>query len=269
VNSTSKVAWKLLLSGTFDRRVNTQNGADSNAGERFAFGRYAIPYLPENLNRGSSFETEDFNAIRTLSEPELDALATAIVEEVKLRGPFLSLADFVNRRLIPDSSDEGQDWLGLAGTLQAAIDKLTHNPSLISPALAGFTGMNRVYYGDLPEESVRTVASINQARHEHVAGGIPTGYNATRYRGGPRYLMQRDLLSVLAPLLNVRGDTFTVRAYGESGQGLNANPASAKCEIVVQRIAATTDDDDLIQPPGPFGRQFEIVAFRWIEGGSH
>jgi hypothetical protein len=269
VNSTSREAWKLLLSGTFDRQVNTQNGGFSNADERFPFARNAIPYLPENLSRGTRFESEDFNAIRTLSEEELDALAGAIVEEVKLRGPFLSLADFVNRRLIADSNDEAADWLGLAGTLQAAIDKLSHNPAIVSPALAGFAGMNRAYYQDVPADSVRAVASIDEARREHVAGGIPTGYNATRYRGGPRYLMQRDLLSALAPLLNVRGDTFTVRAYGESSHGLNGNPASAKCEIVIQRIAAPAEADNLIEPSGPFGRQFQIVAFRWIEGGSH
>jgi hypothetical protein len=45
------------------------------------------------------------------------------VREVKTRGPFLSLADFVNRRLLADPSDPS----GRQGALQAAIEAAGFN----------------------------------------------------------------------------------------------------------------------------------------------
>ena len=51
-----------------------------------------------------------------LTRDELEALASGIVREVKRRGPFLSLAEFVNRRLGQESD------LTLKGAVQAAID---------------------------------------------------------------------------------------------------------------------------------------------------
>jgi hypothetical protein len=57
------------------------------------------------------------SAAITLSDTEIDELAAAIVRQVKLRGPFLSLSEFVNRRL--DPSDTA---LSAKGALQAALD---------------------------------------------------------------------------------------------------------------------------------------------------
>ncbi|MEL0099113.1 MAG: hypothetical protein VW907_06130, partial [Opitutae bacterium] len=41
----------------------------------------------------------EWNNLRVLSDAEMEDLAIALVKQVKLRGPFLSYADFVNRRL--------------------------------------------------------------------------------------------------------------------------------------------------------------------------
>ena len=43
--------------------------------------------------------TNEWNQMRLLSDAEIRALATSIVKQVKLRGPFLSMSDFINRRL--------------------------------------------------------------------------------------------------------------------------------------------------------------------------
>ena len=50
-----------------------------------------------------------------LTDAEIDKLADNIVIEVRRRGPFMSIADFVNRRLTNQAT-------GLKGPLQAAID---------------------------------------------------------------------------------------------------------------------------------------------------
>lgn len=85
--------------------------------------------------------------------------------------------------------------------------------------------------------------------------------------GVPGYLTQADILSGLAPLMTVRGDTFTIRAYGESSEQLSSDiEARAWCEVVVQRIAQPVDaGDSRIQPTGPFGRSYQVISIRWLD----
>lgn len=69
------------------------------------------------------------------------------------------------------------------------------------------------------------------------------------------------IVNRLAPVLGVRGDTFLVRAYGETlNPGLDATDsgavtASAFCEAIVQR---TTEQ------AGAFGYRYAVVYFRWL-----
>ena len=108
---------------------------------------------------------------------------------MRLRGPFLSIADFINRR--PGSDKD----LALSGPLQSALD----------------------------DKDV----SINEAfrqgeRALSVAVATAQGFPFPEAEAGakavcaPGYVKQGDLLTTLGPLVNVRGDTFVIRGYGEA-----------------------------------------------------
>lgn len=87
-------------------------------------------------------------------------------------------------------------------------------------------------------------------------------------------ITQGDLMQGLAAVATVRGDTFKVRAYGESlSPDGKTVQASAWCEAVVQRIPeyVSTEDEPQIaakdlksEANKNFGRRFVVVAFRWL-----
>jgi hypothetical protein len=298
VNSTSVAAWKLLLSGTYNRTVKPSlnpTGPDSNAANRTVFPRTPKPLFTEDTTTTGYLYAGAFgtaksldNSSATASLREVDLLAKAIVEEVKRRGPFLSLADFVNRRLIPDQTNEEGDWLGLGGTLQVAIDKVTQN-NLKTDGSVNQPIINAKYHiaGPAPFKSsegtdwlmsAKTGQTSQSDMSEHMNGGTPSNRFAVPYRSGPGYLMQADVLQAIAPLLTVRGDTFVVRTYGDvtnPASGSTTPVARAWCEAVVQRIPETVDSADNIIQPGssvgpaydakyPFGRRMKVVMFRWL-----
>jgi hypothetical protein len=73
--------------------------------------------------------------------------------------------------------------------------------------------------------------------------------------------------------MTVHSDTFTIRAYGEvRNPSTNLVVAKAYCEAVVQRLpdpmpaitGTGTPLAELILPTSPFGRQFSITSFRWL-----
>ncbi len=92
------------------------------------------------------------------------------------------------------------------------------------------------------------------------------------------YLTQQDILTAIAPYLTVRSDTFVIRAYGDA-----VNPfddaevvARAYCEAIVQRVHekhSTEAPASLADPmsatdntAGSLGRDYRIIAFRWLTG---
>ena len=102
------------------------------------------------------------------------------------------------------------------------------------------------------------------------ASGINDGVTP----GVPGYLTQHDLLEPLGSSLAARGDTFTIHAYGETvNSGGGGVSATARCEAVVHRLPDYVDPantpleagDELTEGNRRFGRQYRVVAFRWIE----
>ena len=110
----------------------------------------------------------------------------------------------------------------------------------------------------------------------------PKAATGSRYAGIPGYVMQSDLLQGLGSSLAVRGDTFLIRAYGESLNADGSVAAEAWCEAVVQRLPEFVDPADTadkqmrsagnlpnvvpqLQPLNElYGRKFRITSFRWL-----
>ena len=249
VNSTSKNAWKALLStmGASQLPVVSESGGkwsklswnDPN-GIRFNRFGHVLSEKPYEAG-GSGAEPEFWRGWRNLSEKELDDLATEIVKEVRERGPFRSLAEFVNRN--PGGNTDQQ----LKGGLQAALDR-TVNAKL--PTDVGFPTSNPT--GD---HFSKAVTNENQAV------------------GNASYLTQGDVLQALAPVLQVRSDYFRIRTCGEALDAAGNVTARARCEAFVQRTPEFVDPADPVHYTADelktksnqlFGRKFQIVSFRWL-----
>jgi hypothetical protein len=227
INSTDVEAWVALLSGLRGEAFVVEGGAPPPA------DRTAMP-----RSRNPSGKSDDnWNGFRTLGDAELRTLAENLVEEIRKRGPFLSLAEFVNRRV--ESSE-----LGFNGAIKAAVDAVNLNAQAKQ---SPFTTEN------YPVESQNNIIR-------------DTGV------GIPGYLTQADVLQSLAPVITCRSDTFTVRGYGEARDPSGKVIARSWCEAIVQRMPDFVDPaeapDAAISSLSPvnqsFGRRFEIISFRRI-----
>jgi hypothetical protein len=251
VNSTSVEAWKAFLAGTNGIDVAlAEPGSSINiiTAQDVVFSRFSTP----NGDKGKLWR-----GYRELNDAELTRLAEEIAREVRTRGPFLSLADFVNRRLKDDAT-------GDAGTLEAAIRRTGLNSDFsISFDTSTF---DRVIQ--------ETGSTANYPFPQQAIGPVAQG-------AAPGFLQQGDILQSIAPALTVRGDTFLIRGYGESRNSGGQIQARAWCEATVQRtpnyLVHTTDagsaeadlpwtaPDQLKSPINRrFGRQFQIINFRWL-----
>ena len=226
VNSTSEAGWTALLAGLRDAEFEVADGSAPAQGET-PLPRFRNP-------RGQSNDLWD--GYRSLKDEDLRKIAREIVAEVRLRGPFLSLGEFVNRQAATGAT-------GLCGPLQAAIDR---------------SGVN--------------AGSLHQRLNSE---NYPVGDNISPPHTGvgtPGYLTQADMLNSIGPRLAVRSDTFIIRGYGEVKDAGGKVMARAWCEAVVQRMpewvdssqAPETGISELTPVNGRFGRRFAIVSFRNI-----
>ncbi len=254
VNSTSIEAWKALLASANKSTIPVAPNPNQ-PGQTEAIESEKIPVhsllTPSGLTNPESAafdstalstpnDRAQWRGYRGLSETETEDLAKEMVEQVKAYGPFLSLADFINRR--PGNDKD----LAFRGPLQTALDK-TVNDTLFAapdrigtaPAAAGFP---------FPE-----------------AAALPKSH------GTPSHVLQADILTTIGPQLTVHSDTFRIRAYGEARDKNNTTTARAWCEATVQRTPEYTDPTqpayEIPTPNTPnqtFGRKFQITSFRWL-----
>jgi hypothetical protein len=247
VNSTSVVAWKALLGSLRDhaatRMDNASGGLTIRPAEEGATPVSGLLVSNGGISNPTAITTDpaQWTGFRTLSDYEIETLATELVKEIKLRGPFLCLSDFVNRR--PGSNAD----LARHGALQAAIEA---------------SGLN-----DDLDKGARALGSVTGT-------SFPEAGKGSRAAGIPGYISQADLLTPLGPVLQARADTFTIRSYGCSTDDNGNVLAQAWCEAVVQRVpnyvhsidAPDVAELSLTSPINrKFGRKFLIVGFRWLK----
>ena len=260
INSTSVNAWKAMLGSIHDSQA-IFNKLNKNANSSTLANltvtdvsknetRISRFRLPANLSEADGGDPRDayWLGAREYSDDQLQTLAEKIVEQVRLRGPFLSMSEFVNRRLGSASDEKSQ-----RGALQQAIDNTNLNQSLAISSNAGF---------DIAESAVANYKYLNAK-----AGSGPS------YQGAPGYLSQADLLGVLGNAATPRSDTFTIRGFGEARDASNKPTATAICEAIVQRVPDYIDAADKAETAPTaltslsnqtFGRRFKIVSFRWL-----
>jgi hypothetical protein len=264
VNSTSVKAWKTLLSSMKGKPIAYLEDTDGNPntpGVRYReestqntpVGFGGLPYgKPITGNTSDPTDAEQWRNWRELTDSEIDELAKAIVNQVKLRGPFLSLSEFVNRRL--DSSNQD---LSVKGALQAALD----DPSV--SINSGFRNANRRLTGS--EISTQDGLAFGKALEGPVA------------YGSSAYVDQADILRHMSEQLTPRGDTFVIRTYGDSLDASGKVLARAWCEAVVQRLPDYVDtadtshvkQTDLKSPRNRlFGRNVQMLSFRWLSSSE-
>ncbi|MBC2600418.1 hypothetical protein [Puniceicoccus vermicola] len=235
VNSLSVDAWDAFLASTqgIDYTYNDPGrGYSTENNTETIFPRTTLP---------NGTDRDSWRGPRALSNAERRSLASAIVNEIRERGPFLSVSDFVNREI--STNDNAKK-----GAIQDAIDCTSLNNTIDS------------------EKAYTDVESYFQT------GNI----TAETKVGIPEYLTQADVLTPIAPYLSARSDTFVVRSYGNSTNPITGIVDSeAVIEAVVQRIpdyvnqnndAAETQIPNLSNPTNiNFGRQFVVVSARWLE----
>ena len=256
INSTSVEAWKTLLASLKGKPIAFLDGGSTTKEATTEETPLATGILPNAKPIMSSdidspaTPPEQWKTGRILTDKEIDLLAIAIVKQVKLRGPFLSLSEFINRRLDADSQ---KLTLSLKGALQAALDDET------VPINANFRLTNRI----LDSET----ASITGFAFPEAAKG-PIAY------GSMAYVDQADVLRNFSEQLTPRGDTFVIRSYGDALDPNGNVMARAWCEAVVQRVPEYVNSEDAPQlkqadpslsaASKAFGRKIQIIGFRWL-----
>jgi len=244
INSTSVEAWTAILASANLKRPVLMPGDSRLAAQQ---PRAHVISRNPNPATGNASEDSRWLGYRELTDAEIRQLAEAVVRQVKLRGPFRSLGEFVNRRLTTSTD------LARYGALQAALE---------DPAV----DINRRYRGAGMEITSADITGTNYR--------FPQAALGSRYQGTPAYVNQADILTTIAPLIQARSDTFVIRGYGEARTPDNTRiTARAWCEAVVQRVPDFIDPRDeahvttaaMRQPLNRrFGRKFLIQSFRWV-----
>lgn len=293
INSTSEQAWRAILGATNQLEYNPENPSSKKVIGP-SFSRFTHPTANETTGQTVNESSHlAWNGYRILSEEEIAQLARNIVIEIRNRGPFVSLADFVNRRLVdnPTNNDtdnksgEAFEHENFRGTIQAAIDRTAISSSDAFPVNNGsglFWSVDEMATRGDPtlythnQGNQYTQGVYDQAMLEGADSAARPYSNRSAF--APKYLTQADVLATIGSSLTARSDTFIIRAYGEVVNPLNSDEiqAQAWCEAVVQRYPEYVNDANEPQedrldagikmnPDNEvFGRKFKIIDFRWL-----
>ena len=276
LNSTSVEAWKSVLSGihlhNWTYRIfeeNTYGGGDierpyvQNGIFRFphhADRTFTHPYTDGIQNYPEITQKERENWYRSKWQPDWAAAFTTGMRE--LRGGY------DNSGFYASDEDAIDDVSELAEAIVALL-KIRNEP---------YTTIEELLTENVDDPSDAATLPLLQEAIDRTRINTVTEDNY-KDAGGfldrfPRYaasfLSQADVINVLAPFAQVRGDTFVIRAAGQNIDAIGNNGPLVYCEALVQRQinpvtgeggAATAGPAD---PPGEFGRQFKIINLRWL-----
>lgn len=263
VNSTSVKAWRALLGHARNQRMpyydNNGNVVLSDPTD-YAVSRTTVASdvaAGENGSSGSFPGASEYSGYRVFTDEMLDQFAAEMVNQVRKRGPFLSLSEFVNRQLSVDKS------LALAGAIQSALNVLAANTD---------DKLNPYFF--LQDDSQDAGRSVLIAQGLDLRSGydkFPEASEGKSAYGMPGWPRQADILRPLAPILSARDDTFTIRAYGDARDPKGKIIARATCEAIVRRgrefVSSENEPDTmngLSATNERFGRRFQIISFRWL-----
>lgn len=260
VNSSSVDAWRAVLSGARDAKIYQSGEASESPFPvgNTPFSRFTQPVEGES----SGSEKDEWAGFRSLSDSEIESLATEIVAEIRTRvaaseSPYLSLSDFVNRELKNGPT-------GSAGVIQTAIDRAGLNNGIQSSV------------SSIPQSSLNDGGNGKFPNPENIE--LADGSDGSATMSAPTYLMQADVLQAIGSFISVRSDTFRIRSYGQSLDPLNGQVlARVWYEAIVQRIPepvnpsgdSPVDSDywtalDPSGDPQPFGRRFKVLSIRQL-----
>jgi hypothetical protein len=252
VNSTSIDAWESLFGAFLGATVTTTDEGEFEDEAEVPWLRHPFPQT-DDVTAGDSAlseQSEAYSGFRVLTKDEIRLLAEEMVVQVKLRGPFISVADFVNRSVFHSDTES---TLHRRGALQAAIDAASLNDAF-------YSGSSNEYSEDDPHHDLYSGSRFSYGYYRNsMAGSFSTNV--------PAYLSQADILSKIGTVLVARSDTFKIRVYGESENPVSGERIQAWCEAVVQRMPDKVDANESIiagDPEAGFGRRFIIKSFRWI-----
>ncbi|MEO0510451.1 MAG: hypothetical protein AAF065_11390 [Verrucomicrobiota bacterium] len=279
MNSTSVRAWQAVLAGAQQSNeivyLNPTQGQSAQTASvqdgETPFLRFSQPGKDEHVSNTLDDENA-WGGFRALDENQIEELANNIVAEIKARStfegrPFLSISEFVNRKLISPSDPNGAGF-GLAGVLQAAINKSSTINSQFEDEFNDITQsvLSDTGYGGFPFPE-------NMLRED--------GTEATAASTSPTVLLQADILQAVGSFLSARSDSFRIRSYGETLNPVTGEvEGKAWCEAIIQRLpeptvprSGTSPDEeaywattigDSSNQPMPFGRRFKLVSIRWL-----
>lgn len=241
VNSTSVNAWKVMLGSlrghATGRLANAASGVSLRSAVPASTPVSGLLIANGELSTPTAITTDptQWNGYRSLGDSEIEALATALVAEIKKRGPFLCLSDFINRR--PGSNLE----FARQGALQAAITA---------------AGLN----GDL-EKGNRTLGAGDGSRAAGIPGYISQADLLTSL--GPALRARSDTFTI-----RTYGS-----ATDRNGKVLSEAWCEAVVQRVPGYVdpVDTMDlpDTQLTSPVNrSFGRKFEVIGFRWLNRGE-
>lgn len=219
----------------------------------------SVPALNSTNENADDNDDQYWRGYRDLTDSQIRNLAGHIVDQIRTRGPFYSIADFINRN--PSGTTIAEQ---VQGPLQAAID-----------AQMTITVDGTDYPAPSINPQITASNSISNPSSE-VEYRFPEAVTGLRSSMAPGYLSQADILAKLGSQITTRGDTFLVRAYGNTIDPISGEViAHARCEAVLQRYPEFLIDDSqpIYEAPNPnnqnFGRRIKVVSFRWLNESEY